>query len=80
MVEVTIRNLIQSKAGELSKKIPPFDPHKHGSVIDYLDMIVEEAKIAPFRQELNDLYEGFKNDGKSFYLSFSVVLSMYLSR
>mmetsp|Transcript_23679 Transcript_23679/g.37801 ORF Transcript_23679/g.37801 Transcript_23679/m.37801 type:complete len:415 (+) Transcript_23679:381-1625(+) len=42
----------------------PYDPAKHSSIIDYYEMRIEEAKLAFHRQELLDLYDGWKSDGK----------------
>lgn len=42
--------------------IRKYNPDKHNSPLDYFEMVLEEAKIYPFQQQLNDLYNGWKED------------------
>jgi hypothetical protein len=39
-----------------------YNPDKHSSPLDYFEMVLEEAKISPYKQELEDLFTGWKTD------------------
>lgn len=61
--DVNFENLkksIKLKVAKLGSKVDPFDPAKHSSIIDYYAWLIERAKIANHKQELLDLYSGWK--------------------
>ena len=43
-----------------SKGVKDFDPSKHGSILDYFESLIEEAKLGAKKTELLELYDGWK--------------------
>lgn len=44
--------------------VPEFNPDEHESVIEYMTSIIEEAKLMRHKQELVDLYKGWKENAQ----------------
>ena len=40
--------------------VKDFDPSKHGNILDYFESLIEEAKLGTKKQELLDVYDGWK--------------------
>jgi len=71
----SISKRVMSSLLQHAPNLEKYDTHKHSSIIDYYEMRIEEAKLAFHRQELLDLYNGWKTGDKQKGVSPYTVLS-----